>query len=92
LRDSLRVSTVLIERYEPTTKVCSQCGAKQDIELSDRVYKCPVCGKELDRDLNATYNTLKKVGLDRSEVKPVEYETAVRVCGSNPHILISFVL
>jgi len=91
LRDSLRVSTVLIDRFQPTTKTCSRCGNVQSLELSDRVYKCPACGSELDRDLNATYNMLKFVGLDRSEVKPVEHETAVKIFGANPKVLISFV-
>ncbi|MGQ9857020.1 MAG: RNA-guided endonuclease InsQ/TnpB family protein [Fervidobacterium sp.] len=91
LRDSLRVPTVLIDRYQPTTKTCSQCGNVQEIELSERVYKCSNCGNEIDRDLNATYNLLKHVGLDRSEVKPVEHETAVKIFGNNPEVLISFV-
>ncbi|MGC9795736.1 transposase [Fervidobacterium riparium] len=88
LRDSLRVSTVLIDRYQPTTKTCSRCGNVQEIELSERVYRCGICGNEMDRDLNATCNLLKLVGLDRSEVKPVEWETAAKVCG-NPHVLVS---
>ncbi|MEJ5229642.1 MAG: zinc ribbon domain-containing protein, partial [Pseudothermotoga sp.] len=53
--------------------------------------KCPVCGKELDRDLNATYNMLKKVGLDRSEVKPVEYGVIAKIFGDNPDISVSLV-
>ncbi|MGB9795710.1 RNA-guided endonuclease InsQ/TnpB family protein [Fervidobacterium gondwanense] len=91
LRNSLRVSTVLIDRYQPTTKTCSQCGNEQEIELSDRVYRCAICGNEMDRDLNATYNLLKLVGLDRSEVRPVEHETTVKIFGANPKVLISLV-
>ena len=26
------------------------------IKLSERIYKCPVCGLEIDRDLNAAIN------------------------------------
>ena len=33
---------------------------------------------------------IEMVGLDRPEVKPVEKETAARILGSNPYILVSF--
>jgi len=46
-----------------TTKTCSKCGHIQDVELSDRIYKCPVCAIEMDRDLNSAWNILKKYGV-----------------------------
>lgn len=89
LSDSLRVSTAVVKSNVPTTKTCSSCGSQQKISLSDRIFRCAVCGLEIDRDLNATINMLKEVGLDRSELKPVEWETAARIFRGNPYILVS---
>ena len=47
---------VLIGRFEPTSKTCSNCGYIQDMPLSKRQYNCPYCGMSLDRDLNASIN------------------------------------
>ena len=48
---------VVISRWEPTSKACSGCGClKDDLSLSDRVYRCGHCGVEIDRDLNAAIN------------------------------------
>ncbi|ADL43404.1 transposase IS605 OrfB [Caldicellulosiruptor obsidiansis OB47] len=89
LSDSLRVPAVAIKSSLPTTKTCSSCGSQYDVKLSERIFRCPVCGLEIDRDLNAAINMLKLVGLDRSEVKPVEWETAARIFRGNPYILVS---
>jgi putative transposase len=51
-----------IDRWFPSSKICSSCGAiKKDLTLSDRVYKCD-CGLEIDRDWNASIN-IKNLGL-----------------------------
>src|SRR5579859_5047853 len=42
-----------------TSQDCSQCGHRQTMPLSDRVYTCPCCGVVLDRDLNASRNILR---------------------------------
>ncbi|RUM62075.1 MAG: transposase [Persephonella sp.] len=76
---------ILVDRFEATTKICSRCGSrKEEIRLSERIYKCEVCGLEIDRDLNSAINilkmglekvegtTIKNVGLDRPELTPVE--------------------
>ena len=47
---------VLIERFEPTSKTCSNCGLIQDMPLSKRQFNCPDCGISIDRDLNASIN------------------------------------
>jgi transposase len=44
---------VLMDRFLPTTQTCSNCGHKQKISLSDRVFKCESCGFEIDRDWNS---------------------------------------
>ena len=48
--------------FYPSSKTCSNCGSlKKDLKLSDRVYRCEVCGQEIDRDLNASIN-LSRIG------------------------------
>lgn len=46
----------LVDRWYPSSKTCSDCGAiKSDLKLSDRIFKCD-CGMVKDRDLNASIN------------------------------------
>jgi putative transposase len=48
---------VQINRFEPTSKKCSQCGAiNQELKLSDRAWVCKSCGILHDRDYNAAKN------------------------------------
>ena len=40
-----------------TSKTCNNCGyINHDLQVSQRKWTCPECNKELNRDLNATYN------------------------------------
>ena len=43
-----------------SSQLCSNCGNKssQTKDLSCRTYICPVCGMEMDRDINASKNLL----------------------------------
>ena len=43
---------------EYTSQICSNCGAIVKKDLSVRVHKCPHCGLEIDRDVNAARNIL----------------------------------
>jgi putative transposase len=67
-----------IVRVEPrgTTDRCSKCGEVVEKPLWVRVHRCPKCGLELDRDLNAARNILqdglKKIGREPAEFAPVE--------------------
>ena len=55
------ISVIIADRFFPSSKLCSCCGAiKKDLKLSDRVYKCE-CGNVIDRDYQAALN-LKKYG------------------------------
>jgi len=48
---------VVINRWLPTSKTCSNCGRKKDVLLlAERVFHCDHCGFEVDRDLNAAIN------------------------------------
>jgi putative transposase len=52
----LRGCTVeLIDRFFPSSKMCSGCGQLHDITLADRELACD-CGLTIDRDLNAAIN------------------------------------
>ena len=51
---------VLADRWEPSSKQCSECGhVKDELLLSERSYRCDVCGLVVDRDLNAALNLRK---------------------------------
>jgi putative transposase len=48
-----------IGRWEPTSQVCSACGAKDGPKpLSVRAWQCAACGTAHDRDVNAAKNIL----------------------------------
>lgn len=50
-----------IDRFYPSSKLCHNCGYKNEaLNLSDRKWICPVCHSELDRDINASKNILKR--------------------------------
>jgi putative transposase len=54
---------VIINRWLPTSKTCSNCACKKDVlALSERVFHCDHCGFEIDRDLNAAIN-IRTAGL-----------------------------
>lgn len=51
-----KIKLRILNRYYPSTKICSNCGHIKSMELSDRVYVCPNCKIEIDRDINAATN------------------------------------
>jgi len=56
------IEIVIADMFFPSSKKCSNCGSmKKDLKLKERVYVCPVCGLEIDRDLNAARNLEKYV-------------------------------
>jgi len=60
-------------RFFPSTRMCSKCGALNDVPLSVRVVTC-ACGMTLDRDLNAALN-LRAVAASCAD--------ALNACGEN---------
>jgi len=68
---------LFIGRFEPSSKTCSCCGAKNEtLTLKDREWVCPNCGTLHDRDLNAAKN-IRQIGLNNntgvgSSGEPVE--------------------
>ena len=66
-----------VNRFFPSSKTCSVCGnVKDELKLSERVYKCDECKSVIDRDLNASINLHKfvhqSVGLVQSELTPMD--------------------
>ncbi len=48
---------VLIDRYFPSSKLCSNCRYKNNkLKLNERKWKCPKCNVLHDRDVNASEN------------------------------------
>ena len=54
------IEFIQADRFYPSSKACSCCGnIKRDLKLSDRTYKCDICGLKIDRDYNAAINLSK---------------------------------
>lgn len=71
-------TVVLVDRYFPSTKLCSVCGYKNnELTLRDREWICPTCGTNHHRDVNAAIN-LKNEGLKILNRVPL---TQINVCG-----------
>jgi putative transposase len=52
---------VFVDKYFPSSKLCSECGYKNDnLTLSDREWACTQCGCVHDRDHNASINILRE--------------------------------
>ena len=49
---------ILIDKWYPSSQLCSHCGYKnvQVKDMTIRSWKCPECGTEHDRDINAAIN------------------------------------
>ncbi|MDO4939341.1 MAG: zinc ribbon domain-containing protein [Lachnospiraceae bacterium] len=48
-----------VDKWYPSSQMCSHCGRKQKMKLSDRTYRC-TCGMKMDRDHNAAINILNE--------------------------------
>jgi putative transposase len=81
-------TVIQADKWFASSKTCSKCGfVYKELELSERVFKCPSCGFEIDRDHNAGINLknygLKELGLGQSKIKPVEKTASVSGVSQN---------
>ena len=53
---SYKTEVKLVDRWYPSSKTCSCCGAIKPMPLNIRTYECDSCGLVLERDLNAAIN------------------------------------
>lgn len=50
-------SLVKAPKFYPSSKMCSSCKTiKENLKLSDRIFRCEKCGLVIDRDVNAAIN------------------------------------
>lgn len=74
-----------------TSQTCSSCGYIREgdnkLTLNDKVYICPICGLELNRDINAAINIrnrgIKGYGVKEFTNSDREYYTELRICINN---------
>ena len=70
------------DRWEPTSKTCSECGHRMGrMLLSVRSWVCPECGTLHDRDVNAAMNILSAASVEYGrggQVSPSQHGTARR--------------
>jgi len=53
----LGIEVIVADQWYASSKTCSGCGCrKDDLTLSDRVFRCEHCGLVIDRDVNAARN------------------------------------
>jgi len=70
---------VVIGRFAPTSKVCSECGVVNDkLTLSDRKWVCLACGAIHERDENAA-KVIRQIGLEM--LNTVSFSTGINACG-----------
>ena len=50
---------VKVDKWYPSSQMCSHCGRRQKIKLTERTYRC-TCGMKMDRDHNAAINILSE--------------------------------
>ena len=70
--------TIVLDKWFPTTKYCTKCDNKVELELKDRIFECPNCKTKEDRDIHAAnnmiwfylkYKTLDRSGTDQTSIK-----------------------
>ena len=54
-----------VDRFFPSTQLCDECGNRENVKLSDRIFHCKKCGNTKDRDLHSALN-IKHKGLNIS--------------------------
>ena len=80
----------VVDRWYPSTKTCARCQGKIAVMvLSDRVFSCPACGHQADRDLNAATNLAIWAQTHHAQIRDPEARgpviNACRADGAGPH-------
>ena len=73
-----------IGRFEPSSKVCSECGNIKPMPLSERTYSC-ACGNSMDRDVNAAKN-IRNFAMLSGKDFPFEPVKENRASGELPRV------
>ena len=76
-----------IGRFDPSSKMCSQCGyVNHSLTLDDREWKCPTCETQHDRDVNAAKNIVDfafpKMEYKMGRNYPIETHTLMMSAGN----------
>jgi putative transposase len=53
------LTSLPIDRFFPSSKLCSVCGKIRNLTLDDREWTCSSCGTHHDRDINAAKNIVQ---------------------------------
>jgi len=77
----IKVQTPMeIDRFFPSTKICSRCGHQRAISLAERTYVCYHCGLVIDRDVNSScvleHEGHRILGRGPTKVTPAETNTS----------------
>ena len=74
------VKITFIDKWYPSSKTCSVCGAvNETLNLRDRIWQCPNCHTQLDRDRNAAVNIFR-VGASTLEGEDVSPDSSGNPC------------
>jgi putative transposase len=70
---------VKVDRYFPSSQLCSSCGNRKKMPIHVRTYSCDICDIEMDRDLNAALNIVQQgtklhIGQELPKSTPVRYD------------------
>jgi putative transposase len=57
--ESAGTQLLFVDRYDPTSQICSGCHELGKIGRRETVFHCNICGLSLDRDINAARNILR---------------------------------
>lgn len=80
--DWLGGRVVMIDRFYPSTRLCSGCGTiNKELTLEDREWTCPNCGTHHDRDRNAAIN------IEKEALRLLGQTPVVATSGQTPAVL-----
>jgi putative transposase len=63
---------VLADRFFPSSQLCSNCGHRQKMPLSLRIFDCEACNNKKDRDWNASLNLENSVAAGSAALRSVD--------------------